>query len=81
MIGQNYSKNWHQGCSIAAYCNDSLLWERGAKYKFITIPVLAVFPFIVITSECRAINWPFTCPLVHMSVDSDIDYDHFTSLN
>lgn len=60
---------------------DGRIYCRGLEYKLITIPILAVFDFIVKKDWGWMHNFLLVNKSQHLAVESDIDYLSFISLN
>lgn len=79
----DYNSLRFSGCSqqLDNEFEDGRLYCTGLEYKFITIPIMAVFDFIVRNDWGIMYNFPLNNKLQHLAVESDIDYLSFISLN
>ncbi len=79
----NYNNLIFSGCSqkYANFIGLRRLYATGYEYKTITIPIMAVFDFIVKKDWGIMQNLIIIYQVQHLTVESDIDYESFTSLN
>lgn len=79
----NYNSLMHSGCSLkyANYISRKRMYISDGEYNTITIPIFAVFDWVVKKNWGTMHNFPLLNKLQHLSVDYQIDYDSFISLN
>lgn len=77
------------GCSqkFSKFYGQNRLYTIGHKYELVLFPIVALFDFVwhykIVETDKTVIirNMPFDCPLQLISIDGEIDYESFTSLN
>lgn len=85
----DYNSIRFSGCSekFANFHGPKRLYAHGFKYELILHPITAAFDFVweyKIKDKGHTViirNRPFNCPLQLITVDEEIDYESFTSLN
>jgi hypothetical protein len=79
----DYNSLIHSGCSLkyANFISYKREYNEPGEYKRISIPLLVVFDFVVYHFWGKQYNYPIHTIFQHLSIDSDIDYDSFISLN
>jgi hypothetical protein len=79
----DYNSLMHSGCSLkyANFISRKREYTEAGEYLKIIIPFLSVFDFAVRHYWGTQYNYPVHTVFQHLSVDSDIDYDSFISLN